>query len=270
MKTLVKGCLSFLVIIFFCGCINKIPVDKKISKFDASSNKANENYNWLTEYGWYLQDGRHLVDPSIDQIDWIGEKAPLVSFEKFYMPANGVLYQVRLRKELFYFLYQTEEKNKLFPIGSTFGTEVFDLEFGDDFSSMALIRNGTHYGRRDRVGQQIDSDYPLVGIWGKLPALNEYRLANTVDCVYYMEIDKEIPGWAVREGTYLFKKTEDNIFETISSFSDGYIRLEIKDEKLLLLTPLFTLSEDEEGWIAPLTVHRMPWRKNDFTETENE
>ena len=208
-----------------------------------------ENHDWLTEFDWFLSDGRRLVDPSAAQVDWIGSRAPLVFFHKFYIPSNSILYQARLRKELFYFRYQTEEKDKLFPIGSAFGTSVHYLVFKNNYSYL----NG-----HERVGQQIHPDYPLVGIWGSLPFLNEYRLVDhPADCLYYMEIDREIPGWAVRSGTYLLRQTGDRVFESISSFPDGCIRVEIIDGEPLLLTPLFTLP-DEDGLVAPLGIYRIP------------
>ena len=208
-----------------------------------------ENHDWLTEFDWFLSDGRRLVDPSADQIDWIGPKAPLVFFHKFYIPSNSILYQARLRKELFYFRYQTEEKDKLFPIGSANGTFVYYMVFKNNYSYL----NG-----QERVGQQTHPDYPLVGIWGSLPFLKEYRLVDyPTDCLYYMEIEGEIPGWAVRSGTYLLRQTGDKVFESISSFPDGRIRVEIRDEEPLLLTPLFTLP-DENGLVAPLGIYSIP------------
>jgi len=274
MKTLVKSCLFFLIIILFCGCINKKNVEKEPAVdeesgiLDTSLGNTNENHDWLTEYAWSLRDGRDFVDPSVETIVWIGAKAPLVLFEKFVLPPNSVLYQVRLRKEMFYFLYQTEEKDKLFPIGSASGTEAYDLEFGDNYSYISLSRNRISDGYQYKASQQINPDYPLAGIWGVLPYLTEYRFVDPVDCMYYMEINKKIPGWAVREGTYLLRETEDNAFETISSFPDGYLRLEIKNEELLLLTPLFSLPEDEDGWVAPLIVDRIPWPKSELVEEE--
>jgi len=275
MKTQKKNYLPLLLIIFLCGCINKktveteIAIDENAGILEASPDKASENYDWLTEYGWTLDDGRQLVDSSVEHIDWIGFKTPLVFFEKFYIPLDSVLYQVQLRRDLFYFLYQTEDKDKLYPIGSVFGTEVFDLEFGDNYSYISLHRNGIPYGRHYRVGQQLDPNYLLVGIWGKLPSLIEYRLVNPENCVFYMGIDRDIPGYAVRQGTYLFYQTGDDTFETISSFPDGHMRLEIIDERRLILTPLYALPEDEEGWVAPLIVDRMPWRKADLVKEEN-
>jgi len=274
MKKQVKKYLHLLIIIFLCSCINnkavknEIAVDGNAGILEVSHDTTSENYDWLTEYGWNLRDGRHLVDPLIDPMDWIGPKTPIVFFEKFNLPLDSVLYQVRLRKDLFYFLYQTENKDKLYPIGSAFGNVVFDLEFGDNYSYISLHRNGIPYGLQYRVSQQLDPDYPLVGIWGKLPPLFEYRLVNPINCVFYMDIMKEIPEYAVRSGTYLFYMTGDDTFETISSFADGQMRLEIKDERLLILTPLFTLSEDEEGWVAPLIVDRMSFPKTDLVKEE--
>ncbi|MCL2185038.1 MAG: hypothetical protein FWB86_04165, partial [Treponema sp.] len=43
----------------------------------------------------------------------------------------------------------------------------------------------------------------------------------------------------------------DKVFESISSFPDGRMRLEIKSQTEIILTPLFTLP-DEKGWVAPL------------------
>jgi hypothetical protein len=265
----------FLLILFLStlclGCINKKtavsenPDELEISASDENIDivqmtVVNENYDWFTEYVWFLEDGRWLVDPSFssaDRIDWIGPKTPLVVFQKFIIPSNSILYQVRLRNELFYFTYQTEEKDKLFTIGSAHGTGVFDLEFGENFSYISMKKNGVPYGRQNRVGQQTDLEHPLVGIWGILPNLQEYRLIYPSDCIYFMEIDREIPGWAVREGTYLLKQTGDRIFESISSFPDGRIRIEIKNSQLLLLTPLFSLP-DEDGIVAPLLIYGAP------------
>jgi len=291
-KILIKCFLFLLTIILLCSCIknkaveneitvdvnssihedlsanNEIAVDKNAGIPGTSPDITSENYNWLTEYGWSLSDGRHLADPSVDgsATNWIG-KTPLVFFELF-IPSDSVLYQVRPSWDFLYFLYQTEEKNKLFPIGSAYSTEFFDLEFGDNHSYISLHRNDIPYTQIFPVVQQLDPDYPLVGIWGKLPSLIEYRLVDPVNCVFYMDIDRDIPGYAVRRGTYLFYKTGNDTFETVSSFADGQMRLEIKDERLLILTPLFTLPEDKEGWVAPLIVDRIPFSKANIVKEE--
>ena len=216
-----------------------------------------ENHDWITEHTWYLEDGRDFLNPSADHIYWIGNQIPRVRFYKVEIPRNVILYQVRLRKELFYLLYHTEERNKLIPIGSAFGTQVFDVEYGENNSSITLKREGVPYGRRFRIGQQGNAEYPLVGIWGNLPYQDEYRLIAPDECMFYMEIDRRIPDWAVRYGTYLLKQTGDRVFETVSPFSDGCLRLELRTERninRILLTPLFTVPA-EEGRLAPLIMN---------------
>jgi len=209
---------------------------------------AEDSYDWLFEHDW------HLKDPISDSIRW---SPPNVIFRKFEIPPNTTLYQVRLRKELFYFLYQTErEKEKLYPIGSAFGTLPFDIEFRDNFSFMIRNRNGMFFNSGQRVGKQENPRYPLVGIWGSLPSLNEYRLVDPAGCVFYMEISKQIPGMALREGTYLLRKTGVNSFETISSFPDGCLKIEIRSDDRLYLSPLFTLPEDERGHVISLNIRR--------------
>ena len=223
-----------------------------------------ENHDWLTEYDWYIEDGRDTVDPKADHIYWHAYRIPIGSFKKFDIPPESTLYQNRLRTEMFNYEYQTEEKDKLFPLGSIYsaghfeqyGTDVFELQFGNNYSFISTRIGDTPYGRRYRVGEQGDFEHPLVGIWGELPFLEEYRLVDPADCVYYLTIDKEIPGWAVRYGTYLLKRVGDRVFETITSFPDGHLRFEILHERLILLTPLFSLSEEEKGRIDPLAMRR--------------
>jgi len=223
---------------------------------------ALENHDWITEYTWYLEDGRDFVDPSEDHIFWNENQTPQVRFYKIELPRNAVLYQVRLRKELFHFLYHTEDKYKLIPLGSAFGTEIFEVEFGENYSSIVLYREYLYeghyvrvpYGIQPRINRQENSEYPLVGIWGNLPFQSEYRLINSDECLYYMEIDRRIPGWAVREGTYLLRQTGDMVFETVSSFPDGHLRLELLTDRIrkrILILPLFNVPA-EEGRVAPL------------------
>ncbi|MCL2442085.1 MAG: hypothetical protein FWD13_01300 [Treponema sp.] len=231
------------------------------------SQLVNEKHDYFTDYYWGLSDGRYLEDQSIQTIDWIGPMTPRVIFHKLDIPTGSVLYQVRLRNDLFYFLYQTEtEEKKLYTIGTTFGSEPFDVEFRDNYSRLIRNRNNYIFSAGNRVGEQINNKYPLVGIWGSLPSLTEYRLIDPADCLYYMEIDKEIPDWAVRSGTYLLKQTGENVLETISSFPDGWLKLEIIDERQILLRPLFTLPDDEEGIVGLLTMHRNPIKTSEITE----
>jgi len=169
---------------------------------------AEENYDWLTTgRSWWIEDGRELVDPKADFIYW--NQPPNIKFEKFEIPSRSVLYQGQLRNELYYFVYETEEEtNKLYAIGSAYGTIPWQIDFKDNNSLIIRYRGPTFWGSHRRVGVQENESHPIVGIWGNLPALTEYRLVDPINCLYFMEIDKEIPGWAVREGTYLLRKHE--------------------------------------------------------------
>lgn len=273
-----KKVLYFVILILTFSCTKNIKQSEEqinIAELESSEdvilpairNNTWENHDWITEFEWSLSDGRDTVKPGEDHIYWHSYKTPYVKFEKFEMPPNSVLYQVRLRNEMFYFLYQTEETAKLFPIGNSLGTEPLDINFRDDFSRISLRRNRMPWGNQSRAGQQENPDYPLVGIWGSLPALEEYRLIDPANCLYYMDIDKEIPYWAVREGTYLLKQTGDNVFETISSFPDGELRLEMIDEQRIIITTQFTLP-DEEGFLGPLLMSRHPINSRFLDEEE--
>jgi hypothetical protein len=265
-----KNVLWLIIIIFTVSCTkntkqpeqeNQVVGSEAIKATDTSKDTPIMSLSdWLTETDWALEDGRYLVDPSIEQIDWIGDKTPIVRFQKLILPQESILYHVRLRYELFYFLYQKEEKEKLFPVGTTFGIEINDLKYSDDYSTMTFIRNGAPSGLRQRASEEINMEYPLVGIWGNLPALTEYRLIDPENSEYYFDIDKNIPEWAVREGTYLLKQTGDKVFETVTSFDDGHLKLEILNDKLILLTPLFTLPDGEKGFVAPLAIRRLSFR----------
>ncbi|MCL2444159.1 MAG: hypothetical protein FWD13_11955, partial [Treponema sp.] len=194
---------------------------------------------------------------------------PRVIFHKLEIPAGCVLYQERLRNEWFALMYQTEERNKLYGLennASYFRTGSYDIEFSNNYTNLTWRKDGYSYGRQERIGEQANHEYPLVGTWGSLPFLTEYRLIDPADCLYYMEIDKEIPDWAVRSGTYLLKQTGENVLETISSFPDGWLKLEIIDERQILLRPLFTLPDDEEGIVGLLAMHRNPIKTSEITE----
>jgi hypothetical protein len=56
---------------------------------------ANNNFDWLLEHDWQFDD------PMLDFFNWT---FPNVIFRKFETPARSTLYQVRLRREIFYFL----------------------------------------------------------------------------------------------------------------------------------------------------------------------
>jgi len=231
--------------------------NNNISTSDSVFIITDGDFDILTEYYWSISDGRYLENRSVEIYDWVGPMTPRVTFRNLDMPERSDLYQVRLRYELFYFLYHLKEENdNLYPIGSIMGTDHFEIKFRDNYSHLTRNRNGYFFNAGDRIGEQISLENPLVGIWGRLPSLNEYRLIDDpADSLLYMEIDRDIPFFAIRHGTYLLKQIDEKTFETVSSFPDGLLRLEIKSEREILLRPLFTLDEEEE-LVGLLAMHR--------------
>ena len=216
-----------------------------------------ENYDWLAEYNWTISDGRSLAGLSRDHIYWHAHQIPTGTFEIFSVPPDSILFKQRLRKEKFFCSYQeVNDQNRIVSIRGSTENEFFALEFLNDFSQLRRKRNNqVSYGLSSRTGGQSDPRHPLVGIWGELPALNEFRIIEPGNYVYSFEIDEKIPGWAIRRGTYLFKQVGNKIYETDSSFPDGHLRLEIINETTLLITPLFNAPR-EEGLAAPLALRR--------------
>jgi len=208
---------------------------------------AQEKYDWLINHDWLL-DSEYNIN-----------KAHQVIFRKLEVLPGSTMYQRRLRKERFTLIYQTNQPNKFFIVEDTFYSGVCDINFGNNFISISLVslKDGTKHGLQNRVGIQENKNYPLVGIWGNLPYLTEYRIVDPKGCFLYMEIKDQYPFWAIREGAYLLKQIDEKTFETVSSFPDGRLRLEIKDEKTISLVPLFTLPDDEKGRVDPLTIRRI-------------
>jgi len=209
---------------------------------------AEEKYDWLTNHDWVLET--ELFD--------ILSKPYQVIFRKLEVLPGITMYQERLRKESFYLHYQTDQPNKLFIVENTLSKGIYDLVFNENYTSLELVKGKVGYGRQNRVGKQENKNYPLVGIWGELPYLNEYRIVDPKDCFIYMEIEKQFPFWAIREGSYLLKQINENTFETVSSFPDGRLRLTVENEKRIILTPLFTLPKNEKGRLDPLIIRRWP------------
>ena len=255
--------LVFLIFILLFSCTKK----------DISSENANvaeqnitsmENHDWITEYGWGISSGR-LSEHSQHIVDLI--RLPRVDFYLFEIPQRSVLYQERIRNTtntLFYYLYHTDNDELFFRVRSTWldnRPDPFIIRFDNNYSRMSRRSRGNiSLGSGIRNGEQFDQEYPLVGTWvGSIEY--DYRLVDPVDAIYYMDIidhmpesENGMPLWAIRSGTYLLKQTGDKTFETISPLPDGKLRLEIINERSLLLTPLFTLPEGEEGFLTPLTI----------------
>jgi len=209
---------------------------------------AEEKYDWLINHDWFLET--ELFD--------ILSKPYQVIFRKVEVLPENIMYQRRLRKELFSIVYQTDKQDKLFMLKDTIYEGVYDVQFGNNYTTLSLVKGKINHGLQNRVGKQENKNYPLVGIWGELPYLTEYRIVDPKDCFIYMEIEEQFPFWAIREGTYLLKQINENTFETVSSFPDGRLRLKVENEKRIILTPLFTLPKDEKGRLDPLIIRRWP------------
>jgi len=207
---------------------------------------AQEKYDWFINHDWLL-DSEYNIN-----------KAHRVIFRKLEVISGSTMYQRRLRRERFTLGYQTNQPNKFFILEETLYI-VCDINFGNNFNSISLVsEDGTKHKLQNRVGKQENKNYPLVGIWGELPYLTEYRIVDPKNCFIYMEIKDQYPFWAIRKGTYLLKQIDEKTFETVSSFPDGRLRLTIENEKRIILTPLFTLPKDERGRLDPLIIRRFP------------
>lgn len=210
----------------------------------SSSDERSNNYDWLTEYAWMFESGHFY--PTYN----------FLIFRKLEIPPESVLYQERLRRERFSLMYQINDTDKLYTLEYSWDANIYDLEFKNNLTILSINMNGFSYSLQNRAGEQENPKYPLVGIWGALPNLTEYRLIDPMDCMYYMEITEPDIGMglsgdsAERMGTYLLRQTGHDVFETVSSFPDGLFRLQIMSDRQLVLTPLFTLPADEEGSIA--------------------
>jgi hypothetical protein len=215
---------------------------------------AEEKYDWLVNNNWWFE-------PELAEL--FGIKPPRVIFRKLELLPGIIMYQERTRKERFYLVYQIEKTNRLINLDDTFsnkvqGNNVEEVEFSNNYNLLSLKIVGSSLIGRPiaRVGKQENINYPLVGIWGSLPALTEYRIVDPKGCLIYMEIEKQFPFWAIRAGTYLLKQINENTFETVSSFPDGLLRLTVENEKQIILTPLFKLPSEERGELDPLRISR--------------
>jgi len=209
---------------------------------------AEEKYDWLIKNNWSLESLLfNLNEPC------------RVYFRKLEILPGITMYQQRLRKDRFMLQYQTDKKDKLYVLEMSYVNGYYDMVFGNNYTSLSLTMNGTPHGTQERVGKQENKNFPLVGIWGKLPYLTEYRIVDPKDCFIYMEITDQYPYWAIREGTYLLKQIDEKTFETVSSFPDGRLRLTVNNEKQIVLTPLFTLPDDEKGSVGSLLICRFPY-----------
>jgi len=208
---------------------------------------AEEKYDWLINNNWQLEtEFFDIYKPS------------KVKFRKLEIIPKSTMYQDRLRNLSFTLQYQTDEKDKLFILERSSSNGYYEVKFGDNYTTLSLTLNGRPYGTQERVGKQENKNYPLVGIWGKLPYLTERRIIDPKDCYVFMEIEEKLPMMAVREGHYLLKQINEKTYETVSSFPDGLLRLTVENENEITLTPLFQLPKGEGGILLLLTIKRVP------------
>jgi len=202
---------------------------------------AENNHDWILEYTWDFEAGY-----------W--EPYPCMIFRKLEIQSEAIIYQMRLRREQFMLMYQIDGQDELYKLEDKYSNsaynDIYYPEYSNNYTLLAMKNNNHYISVQSRVGHQEYPQYPLVGIWGRLPYLTEYRIVNPRDCKYYIEITEKIPNQAVRTGTYLLRQIGDNLFETVSSFPDGSFRLEIMNEGCIKFTPLFTLPADENGVIS--------------------
>jgi len=243
-----------------------------IISFGFLPTAADNNFDWLTEYYWIIGDGSVIAGISTEAVPDRNENFE-ARFRRLELPPGSVLLQERLRRERFMLLYQVGEKIDTLHIveNAFFSNGVYSLEWRNNYNRIIWRRNGILRGGQNRIGEQINSSFPIVGAWGELPFLTEYRIVNPRGIIYYLEIER-FPDSAIRGGTYLLKQVGENVFETVSSFPDGRLRLEILREgyvwregryvlrpitenRTVLVTPLFS-GEEEEELMTPLVLRR--------------
>jgi hypothetical protein len=219
---------------------------------------AFENQEWIVEYDWLLEDGRDYNNPEAERVFWL--PPPLGLINKVDIPEGSVIYQECLGNEMYYIYYKPENCNNLIVLGKMAEFGDFTFNFKNNFNSVEMIRNHSSgikqsFGHYKRNGKQPDKEHTLAGSWGSLPSLIEFKIIKPKEFSFYLVMDKMIPGWAIRNGTYLFIQTGDKVFESESSFTDGKLRIEIIDDNRLLLTPLYTFP-GERKITGPILMRR--------------
>jgi hypothetical protein len=226
--------------------------------FNSCKDRAWENQDWITGCRWTVT--MDLNSPRY--AEWKANEIPFAIFKPVLLPSENTIYCCRLLNERFRHYYRTD-LGGFFELGNEKdedgNTNELMLIRRDNFKFIKLVNKRTDEARQwgRRSGGECLDEYPLVGIWGLAPHLFEFRLVKPANYIYFMEIDKEIPGFAIRAGTYLFKQVGDTVFESEATFSDSHIRLEIRDEKTLVLKPLFKLPA-YEGLLEPLVLQYSP------------
>ena len=214
------------------------------------------DYDWLTNYDWYLEmsDGKKFIY-------W--HKSPWAVFKINDIPKDSAIYRRVFRTKFFTYLYPVG-KDRIVAVGYNQYTkgedEMLFLAASPDFSEMFIINpRGLFLGGGKRMtGTNYDPEHPYLGMWMTGDKLNEeVCMVDPGDYQYYFEIKDDIPGFAIYPGGYLLKPVGKDIFESDSTFPEGHIRLEIKSPELIVLTPLYKLPK-KDGRTEPLPLRRTP------------
>lgn len=216
---------------------------------------AQEGYDWITEYEWYIE-----MTGEGEFIYW--HETPMAVFRKNTIPKDVPIYREYLWTKIFNYYYPVgkdhmvllgydQDKDGMNDLLNIYSRENFSVFFIED-------NNGLILGGGVRQGKQDDIENPFVGIWilrssGKI--ISQVSIVEPATYLFFLELE-DIPGFAIRKGGYLLKQTGPNMFESDATFPDGHIRLEIKSRDLIVLTPLFTLSQDE-GMLEPVYIRRV-------------
>ena len=239
----------------------KLIILSVIISFGFMPATADNNFDWLTEYYWLIEDGIVIAGISTEAVPDRNENFE-ARFRRMELPPGSVLLEERRRLRFvmfdeirFMLLYQMREDINTLHIleNALFSNGVYTLNFRNNFNRVSIDLNGRLAGGgvANRVGEQVNRSLPIVGEWRD----REYRIVNPRGIIYYVEIER-FTGWAIRPGIYPLKQVGENVFETVSSFPDGRLRLEIlRENRMILVTPLFS-GEEEEELMTPLVLSR--------------
>jgi hypothetical protein len=238
--------------------VSAVPERVKFKAIEPENFDVNftwNKYDWLTEFDWFIEDQRLLEEYYSGRYNFAF--SPLAEFIKIELPVNCIVYQRRLRNEFFWLYYQTDEPDIIFAINIS--PYYLRVKLENDNNALSLVQDDRMpWGTWTRVGLQPDPEYPLIGVWGELPRLSEYRIISPEYVVFHFNIIIQIPDYAIRADDYLLRQVADDVFETVSAFPDGKLRIEIINHDRLILTPLFDTPPGEDGLVDPVHLRRMP------------
>ena len=204
-----------------------------------------ECFGFLTNGSWY-------IDTEIYSRD-----VQEARFRRNDLPGDTVFYRQQAPTKYFFGYYPAGEEN-IVMLGHDYNKDGRDdalkIISRAENSYFMLVQPEDPYlllSGGTRVGPAQYPDHPFVGVWRYGGGLtSEVRLVPPGEYRFFMELSR-IRGYGIRDGWYFLKYLGNNVFESDDTFEDGRIRLEVKSEKEIILTPLFTLPKSE-GITAPV------------------